>query len=67
MDPATPRDDSSAAARDAANFLSAQAPQVPRVALILGTGLGGLADRIAAPTIIPYADIPRFPPSRPAT
>ena len=62
MDPATPLDDS-AAANEAANFLSAQTPQVPRVALILGTGLGGLADRIAAPTLISYADIPRFPRS----
>lgn len=33
----------------------------PDVAIILGTGLGGLAQRIEAPTIIDYADIPHFP------
>jgi purine-nucleoside phosphorylase len=38
------------------------APQ-PRVALVLGNGLGGLADAVAAPTIIPYAEIPGFPQS----
>jgi purine-nucleoside phosphorylase len=32
-------------------------------ALILGSGLGGLADRIANPVSIPYRAIPGFPPS----
>ena len=64
MDPAaSPLDNGIAAAREAAADLRAKAPQPPRVALILGTGLGGLADRIATPTLIPYADIPRFPRS----
>jgi purine-nucleoside phosphorylase len=35
----------------------------PSVALILGTGLGGLARQIQQPVIIDYADIPGFPPS----
>jgi purine-nucleoside phosphorylase len=35
----------------------------PRVALILGSGLGELADRIECAANIPYADIPGFPPS----
>jgi purine-nucleoside phosphorylase len=35
----------------------------PRVAIILGSGLGQLADRIERATNIPYADIPGFPPS----
>jgi len=35
--------------------------QTPRVALILGTGLGQFADRIKNPITIPYADIPHFP------
>ncbi len=63
MDPAAAAhlDDSASAAREAADSLRAKTPQPPRVTLILGTGLGGLAERIAAPTIIPYADIPRFP------
>ena len=33
----------------------------PRVAIILGTGLGGLAARIESPVIIEYGDIPGFP------
>jgi purine-nucleoside phosphorylase len=33
----------------------------PRVAIILGTGLGGLAGEIEAETIIPYEEIPDFP------
>lgn len=33
----------------------------PAVALILGTGLGGLAREIRAETVIPYAEIPGFP------
>jgi purine-nucleoside phosphorylase len=35
----------------------------PRVAIILGSGLGQLADRIERATNIPYAHIPGFPPS----
>lgn len=34
---------------------------VPEVAVILGTGLGGLVQEIAADCVIPYEDIPGFP------
>ncbi len=33
----------------------------PKTALILGSGLGPLAERIADATDIPYGDIPGFP------
>ena len=32
----------------------------PRVLLILGSGLGGLADKVQNPLYIPYGDIPHF-------
>src|SRR5579885_656354 len=35
----------------------------PKVGIILGTGLGGLVEDIAAEASIPYADIPHFPHS----
>jgi purine-nucleoside phosphorylase len=37
--------------------------QRPRVGLILGTGLGGLAAQIQDATIVPYKSIPHFPES----
>lgn len=33
----------------------------PKVAIILGSGLGGLADKIKNPVTMPYADLPGFP------
>jgi purine-nucleoside phosphorylase len=35
----------------------------PRVALVLGSGLGGLARRLDQPSRLPYGEIPGFPPS----
>jgi purine-nucleoside phosphorylase len=37
---------------------------VPAAGLVLGSGLGGLADRLARPVVIPYEEIPGFPVSR---
>lgn len=34
---------------------------VPRVGLVLGSGLGGLVEAIAAPAVIPFADVPGWP------
>jgi purine-nucleoside phosphorylase len=45
----------------AVTFLRARLPHLPEICLILGTGLGGLADRVAAPWALPYAEIPDFP------
>src|SRR5664280_1980531 len=33
----------------------------PEVALVVGSGLGGITKEIAKPVVIPYADIPHFP------
>lgn len=38
-------------------------PHTPRVGIILGTGLGGLAAQITSPVKIPYNTIPHFPES----
>jgi purine-nucleoside phosphorylase len=35
--------------------------RTPRVALVLGSGLGGLSDAFADRTVLPYADIPGLP------
>jgi purine-nucleoside phosphorylase len=51
------------AARTAADFVAGRYALAPRVAIVLGTGLGGLADRIEERTVIPYVDIPHFPRS----
>jgi purine-nucleoside phosphorylase len=47
----------------AAETVRARWSHVPEVAVILGTGLGALAEVIESPTAIPYPDIPDFPVS----
>ncbi|MBI2871310.1 MAG: purine-nucleoside phosphorylase [Candidatus Omnitrophica bacterium] len=49
--------------RKAAEFIIARARSEPRIGIILGTGLGALAERIEKSTAIPYQDIPHFPVS----
>jgi len=46
---------------DALRAIQARTTFSPDVAIILGTGLGGLANEIERPTRIPYTDIPGFP------
>lgn len=49
-------------ADDAVDVLRQQLPGFqPRVALVLGSGLGALADRITDALTIPYGDLPGFP------
>lgn len=48
---------------DASSFVHEQWPESPRVGLILGTGLGGLAEQIENSVSIPYSEIPHFPQS----
>jgi purine-nucleoside phosphorylase len=45
----------------AAAHIRAQIAFEPEIALILGSGLGALANEISDPVIIDYADIPHFP------
>lgn len=48
--------------RDCADIiLKKNSGKKPRLAIILGSGLGGLGDRVENPLRIPYADLPGFP------
>src|SRR5688572_20644370 len=46
-----------------ADFIRTRWPHTPDAAIILGTGLGKLADAIENPVIIEYPEIPDFPVS----
>ena len=46
-----------------ANYLRTRVADMPRIAIILGTGLGGLRNHIEDQVIIPYTEIPNFPVS----
>ncbi|MEQ8524333.1 purine-nucleoside phosphorylase [Gracilimonas sp.] len=48
---------------EAVNFIKGETEFQPEYLLILGTGLGQLADEIEAEQVISYADIPHFPVS----
>jgi len=47
--------------REAGQFLLNRAPLRPEIGLILGSGLGTLADAIVEAVTVDYADIPHFP------
>lgn len=49
--------------KETAAFLSGRVSDMPRIAIILGTGLGALVDHIEDKLFIPYKDIPNFPVS----
>jgi purine-nucleoside phosphorylase len=48
---------------EAAEAVRGRGAIVPRVAIILGSGLGDLADEIQSPVVVPFGDIPHFPVS----
>jgi purine-nucleoside phosphorylase len=50
-------------ADSAAQFLLSKANLRPKIGMVLGSGLGGLADELSEALRIPYAQIPRFPRS----
>ncbi len=49
--------------REAADAVRARISQEPKVGMILGSGLGGLAESVEAPEFVPYKDIPHWPRS----
>ncbi len=46
-----------------AGIIRSRIAHQPRVGLILGTGLGKLAEAVPQPTIIPYSELPEWPAS----
>lgn len=55
--------DQFALADSAAQFILQRSSVRPRIALVLGSGLGGFADSLADAVHIPYGEIPSFPRS----
>ncbi|XP_046397365.1 purine nucleoside phosphorylase isoform X1 [Ischnura elegans] len=49
--------------QEIANFLIERVPVKPKVGIICGSGMGGLADNLDKKTSIPYGSIPHFPVS----
>lgn len=49
--------------RETAEWLRERRPNAPETAIVLGTGLGQLAERIEKLVCIPYSEIPNFPVS----
>lgn len=47
--------------KEASKFISSYLKKIPDAAVILGTGLGSLAEEIEGKTEIPYSNIPNFP------
>ena len=58
---ASPQSDLFTRADEAAATLLAAAPISPRLAVVLGSGMSELADRITEATAVPYDQIPHFP------
>ncbi len=48
-------------AEQAAAAIRGRIAVTPRVAVVLGSGLGSFADRVEQPIAIPYSEIPHFP------
>jgi purine-nucleoside phosphorylase len=49
--------------QEATRTIQARWPGRPKAGIILGTGLGGLVEDIAAEATLPYGDVPHFPHS----
>lgn len=47
--------------QETVKFIKSKTEIIPNIGLILGSGLGSLADRIENPVIIKYEEIPNFP------
>ena len=48
-------------ATEAAEFVARRIPAAPAIGVVLGSGLGGFADRITDPVVFDFREIPHFP------
>ena len=46
--------------QQAVDFIKGKSSLIPEVGVVLGSGLGEFADRVAEKSVIEYADIPHF-------
>lgn len=44
-----------------ADALAVRIGAIPSIAVVLGSGLGSFADRLASPVVVPYAELPDWP------
>jgi purine-nucleoside phosphorylase len=51
-------------AKEAADAIAKTVPEPPRIAIVLGSGLGPFAGSLAAPVSMPYERLPHWPASR---
>jgi purine-nucleoside phosphorylase len=49
---------------EAAAAIRARVPEVPQIAIVLGSGLGDFADSLDRAVTLPYGDLPHWPASR---
>jgi purine-nucleoside phosphorylase len=49
---------------EAADAIRGRVPEVPRIGIILGSGLGDFADGLEAAVTMPYGELPHWPASR---
>lgn len=49
--------------KESAEYIAGKTAQKPEICIILGSGLGALADRMEKSDVIPYREIPNFPRS----
>src|SRR5712671_2661966 len=50
--------------KEAADAIRARVPEVPRIAIVLGSGLGDFASSLGRAVTMPYGELPHWPASR---
>src|SRR5437899_2192214 len=49
--------------KEAADAIRANLPEVPRIGVVLGSGLGGFANTVNSSVLMPYEQLPHWPAS----